>query len=250
VDDLLRQLDGRTVRRFDGRTTVLRTAGAEKRQVGMTRRQRFLSAIAHPQIAYLLLTLGMLGLTVELWNPGGILPGVAGGVCLLLAFFALQILPVNATGLLLIAFGIGLLLLELKMPSFGILGIGGVVSLVMGSVMTTRSIPDIRVNLAMVVPAALGLAAVMLLLGRLALKAQRQQAVTGAEGLVGRLGHTRTAVGPDTPGHVSVHGEIWQAVSHVGVAAGEPVRITAVRGLTLEVEPAGAAPQGGYEWKA
>ena len=148
VPDLLRKLDGRTVRRFDGMTVDVRTANAIIQTVEMSRRQRFLSAIAHPQIAYLLLTLGILGLTVEFWNPGAIVPGVAGGVCLLLAFFALQILPVNTTGVLLVVFGLALLLLELKVPSFGALGIGGTVSLVIGSVMMTRTVPGVERSLA------------------------------------------------------------------------------------------------------
>ena len=108
--------------------------GAAREQVEMTRRQRFLSAIAHPQIAYLLFTLGMLGLTVELWNPGSVLPGVVGGVCLLLAFLAFQVLPIDIAGLLLIVFGIGLLVLEIKIPSFGALGVGGAISLILGSI--------------------------------------------------------------------------------------------------------------------
>ena len=165
VTDLLQQLDGRTVRRFDGRTINVRTANAVIRTVEMSRRQRFLSAIAHPQIAYLLLTLGILGLTVEFWNPGAIVPGVAGGICLLLAFFALQILPVNTTGVLLVGLGLALLLLELKVPSFGALGIGGTVSLVIGSVMMTRTVPGITVPLAFVVPAALSVAGILVVPG-------------------------------------------------------------------------------------
>ena len=124
----------------------------------MSRRQRFLGAIAHPQIAYLLLTLGILGLTVELWNPGAVLPGVAGGLSLLLAFFAFQVLPVNAAGLLLILFGIGLLVLELKVPSFGALGVGGAISLFFGSVLMTRGVPGVQVGLGAIVPAVLVLA--------------------------------------------------------------------------------------------
>ena len=181
LDDLLRQLDGRTIKRFDGRTTTLRTTNAEIRRIEMTRRQRFLGAIAHPQIAYLLLTLGMLGLTIELWNPGAILPGVAGGLCLLLAFFAFQILPVNTTGLLLILFGLALLILELKVPSFGVLGVGGTVSLVIGSIMMTRDVPA-SVGLGIIVPAALAVAAIVLFLGRLALQAQRQRRSPASKG--------------------------------------------------------------------
>jgi membrane-bound serine protease (ClpP class) len=240
VDDVLRQLDGRTIKRFDGRTATLHTANAEIRRVEMTRRQRFLSAIAHPQIAYLLLTLGMLGLTVELWNPGAILPGVAGGVCLLLAFFALQILPVNTIGLLLVLFGVGLLVLELKVPSFGVLGIGGAISLVVGSIMLTGNVPGVNVNLRVIIPAALAFAAIFLFLGRLALTAQRRPPVSGAEGLIGAEGRAREPFAPDAPGYVDVHGELWRAQSRQPVGERQPVRVVAVNGLTLIVEPSGA----------
>jgi membrane-bound serine protease (ClpP class) len=241
TDDLLRQLDGKTIKRFDGRPATLHTANAEVRRIEMSRRQQFLGAIAHPQIAYMLLTLGMLGLTIELWSPGAILPGVAGGLCLLLAFFAFQILPVNTIGLLLILFGLALLILELKIPSFGALGIGGTVSLVIGSIMLTRDvIPGVPVGLGFIVPAALGISAITLFLGRLALRAQRQQSVTGIEGMIGAGGRARTDIGPDAAGQVDIHGEIWRAQSATHIAAGQPVRVTAVNGLTLSVEAAGA----------
>jgi membrane-bound serine protease (ClpP class) len=241
VDDLLRRLDGRTIRRFDGRTATIETTNIEVVRIDMTRRQRFLSAIAHPQIAYLLLTLGALGLTIELWNPGAILPGVVGGLSLLLAFFALQILPVNATGLLLILFGLALLVLELKVPSFGVLGIGGTVSLLVGSIMLTRDIPGLpglTVSLRVVVPVVLGLAAVFLFLGRLAFASQARRPTTGVEGMVGEQGHARTAIAPDAPGQVDVHGEIWRACSREPLPAGARVRVVEVNGLTLLVEPA------------
>jgi len=244
VDDLLRQLDGRTIRRFDGRTMTIDTSEAEIVRVDMTRRQRLLSAIAHPQIAYLLLTLGALGLTIELWNPGAIVPGVVGGLSLLLAFFALQILPVDTTGLLLILFGIGLLIVELKVPSFGVLGIGGIVSLLVGSIMLTREIPGLpgmTVSLTVVVPVVLGLGAIFLFLGRLALKAQAQLPATGAEGMVGEEGCARTPIAPNVPGQVDVHGEIWRAFSHEPLPAGARVRVVEVNGLTLLVEPVASA---------
>lgn len=247
VPDLLRKLDGRTVRRFDGRTASVRTAGAVIHTVEMSRRQQFLSAIAHPQIAYLLLTLGILGLTVEFWNPGAIAPGVAGGVCLLLAFFALQVLPVNTTGVLLVVFGLALLLLELKVPSFGALGIGGTLSLVIGSVMMTRTVPGVSVPLRFIVPVALSVAGILLFLGRLAIQAQRQRPVTGADSLIGLQGRVRTPVIPGATGQIDVRGEIWRAESAVSLSAGDPVRVTAVNGLTLLVEPAGAAMRQGAD---
>jgi membrane-bound serine protease (ClpP class) len=237
VDDLLRQLDGRTIRRFDGRTATLETTDIVVERSEMTRRQHFLSAIAHPQIAYLFLTLGMLGLTVELWNPGAIFPGVAGAVCLLLAFFAFQVLPVNTIGLLLLLLGMALLVLELKVPSVGALGIGGTISLLVGSLMLTREVPGVRVGYGVIVPAVLTLAAIVLFLGRLGLAAQRLKATTGAEGLVGERGSTLTAIGPEAPGQVRVHGEIWRATSPVALDRGRTVRVTKVDGLTLVVEP-------------
>ena len=237
VSDVLRQLNGRTIRRFSGQERTLHTDGIEITNVEMTRRQRFLSAIAHPQIAYLLMTLGVLGLTVELWTPGAILPGVVGGLALLLAFFAFQVLTVNATGLLLILFGLTLLLLELKVPSFGALGVGGTVSLVLGSVMLTNSVPGVQVGLGVILAVVLPLAGVLIVLGRLALAAHRVPPATGIESLVGVDARVLTPISLDAAGQVRVHGEIWRATSTHQLPAGTGVRIAAVTGLTLRVEP-------------
>lgn len=244
VDALLAQIDGKRITRFDGRVVTLATRGAEIEHLEMTARQRLLSAIAHPQIAYLLLTLGMLGLTVELWNPGAIVPGVAGGLCLLLAFFAFQILPVNTIGLLLLVFGVALLILELKVPSFGVLGIGGTVSLLIGSLMLTREVPGVRVGLGVIVPAVLAVAAIVLVLGRLALNAQRTPPTTGVEALIGQHGRTLTVITPGDTGQVGVRGEIWRAASRDPIAAGVLVRVTSVDGLTMVVEPVPADSGG------
>jgi membrane-bound serine protease (ClpP class) len=236
IDDLLAKLDGRSITRFDGREVTLETSDSVIERMEMSRRQQLLSAIAHPQIAYLLLSLGMLGLVVELWNPGAIFPGVVGGICLLLAFFAFQVLPVNVAGILLIVLGIGLLVLEATVPSFGVLGIGGVISLVVGAVMVTSEVPGVSVNYQFIVPVAIATGGVALFLGRLAMQAQKQKAVTGAEGLVGQRGHALTALGPEQFGQVSVHGEIWRALSTEPVVAGARIRVTALDGLTLTVE--------------
>jgi membrane-bound serine protease (ClpP class) len=237
INDLLAKLDGRRVKRFDGREITLDTKDAPIERMEMSRRQQLLSAIAHPQIAYLLLSLGMLGLVVELWNPGAIFPGVVGGICLLLAFFAFQVLPVNVAGILLIVLGIGLLVLEATAPSFGVLGIGGIVSLVAGAVLVTSEVPGVTVDYRLIVPAAIATGGVALLLGRLAMQAQAQKAVTGAEGLVGERGYALSPLGLDVFGQVSVHGEIWRAQSSNPVGQGTRVRVTAVDGLTLTVEP-------------
>lgn len=245
VDELVRQLEGRDITRFSGAKATIRTAGGTRASLKMTRRQRFLGAIADPQIAYLLFSLGLLGLTVELWNPGSVLPGVVGGVCLLLAFLAFSILPVNVAGLLLIGLGIGLLLLEIKLPSFGVLGVGGAVSLVLGSVVLMGDTPELRVGLALVVPMMLAFAAIFLFLGRLAVASQRRVSVTGAEGLIGLEGRAMSAVSDQPGGQVFVRGEIWSATSGTPLAAGAPVRVVAIRGLTLTVEPRPSVPQEG-----
>lgn len=244
VGELLRQLDGRTVTRFDGRTTTLETTGIQTRRVEMSARQQFLSGIANPQIASILLTLGMLGLTIELWNPGGLVPGVLGGLCLLLAFFAFQIVPLSAAGLLLILFGVGLLVAELLVPSFGILGIGGIISFVVGSVILTNEVPGLSVEYRLLLPPLIAATALFIFLGRLALASQRRPAVSGAEGMIGAEGRTRDALVPDTEGMISVHGELWRATSPVVIQAGQPVRVVGRNGLTLRVKPTGTV--GGH----
>jgi membrane-bound serine protease (ClpP class) len=244
VDDLLRHLNGRAIKRFDGRSTMVRTQNIEIRRVAMTRRERFLSMIANPEIAYLLMTLGMIGLTVELWNPGAVLPGVAGGLSLLLAFFALQILPLNTTGILLMLFGVGLLVLELKVPS-GVLGVGGTIALIVGAVMMTGTVPGVDVGLGFIVPVAVGFAAIFLFLGRLALASHRRPAVTGKAGLIGIEGTARDIISPDAPGYVHVRGELWRATSRAPVTPGQRVRVLDLNGLTLMVEPVTASTREG-----
>jgi membrane-bound serine protease (ClpP class) len=178
--ELASKLDGRRVARFDGRTETIRTAGATVERLEMTRSQRILSALAHPQIAYLLLTLGMLGLTVEFWSPGAVFPGVAGAICLLLAFFAFQVLPVNYAGVALIMLGVMLLVLEVKVTSFGVLAIGGMVSLVLGSMILIDSpLPALQIGLRFIVPITLAISVIVLFLvgSRFARRSWRQSPV-------------------------------------------------------------------------
>jgi membrane-bound serine protease (ClpP class) len=238
VPDLLRKVDGRTIARFDGRTETLHTANATTRPIEMTWPQKILSGLAHPQVAYLLLTLGTLGLTIELWSPGAILPGVAGGICLLLAFFAFQVLPVSYAGVMLILFGLALLILEVKVTSFGLLGVGGVISLFLGSIMLIDSpLPELQIGLRLIVPVTVGLSAVLLFLVNLAVRAQRTPAVTGASGMLGELGEAITPIESGGLGSVRTHGEIWTATAAQPIAAGALVRVTDVRGLRLTVTP-------------
>lgn len=235
LPDLLRKLDGREIARFDGSKIVLHTSGARIESIDMTWRQRLLSAIAHPEVAYILFTLGTLGLTIELWSPGAVLPGVAGGLCLLLAFFAFSILPINYAGLLLIVFGLMLLMLEVKFTSYGLLGVGGVVSLVLGSLMLIdASAPDLRLSLSFILPIALGASAIILFLVNLAVKAQRGRTVTGSAGMIGEVGRAVSEVTRES-GQVIAHGEIWAARSDTPIPAGTPVQVLAIHGLTLQV---------------
>ena len=202
----------------------------------MTWAQRVLSAVAHPQVAYLLLTLGMLGLTVEFWNPGAIFPGVAGGICLLLAFFALQVLPISYAGVLLIVLGLVLLILEVKVTSFGVLAVGGVASLFFGSLMLIDSpLPEMQIGLRLIVPITLSLSAIILFLVQLAIKAQKQRPVTGTAGMLDEIGRALTSIDPGATGRVQTHGEIWTATADEPIAPGERVQVVAVKGLLLTV---------------
>ena len=238
LPDLLKKLDGRTITRFDGRSQTLRTAGAGPRSVEMTWAQRILSAVAHPQIAYLLLMLGTLGLTVEMWNPGAIFPGVVGGICLLLAFFAFQVLPVSYAGVLLIVFGLVLLILEVKVTSFGLLGIGGVLSMFFGSMLLMDSpLPELQVGLRLIVPVTLGASALILFLVGLAVRAQKLPTATGEEGMIGSVAKALTPIEPGRTGRVNTRGEIWTATADEPIPPGDTVRVTGLEGLVLAVRP-------------
>jgi membrane-bound serine protease (ClpP class) len=238
VPDLVRKLDGRTITRFDGRTETLHTAGASTTFVPMTWAQRVLSAVAHPQVAYLLLTLGTLGLTIELWSPGAILPGVAGGICLLLAFFAFQVLPVSYAGVLLIFFGLALLVLEVKVASFGVLAVGGIVSLLFGSMMLIDSpLPEMQVGLRLIIPITLGISVVLLFLVRLAVRSQQAPPATGTSAMIGKDGYVLITIEPGGTGKVRTHGEIWTATADERIEAGTTVQITGINGLVLRVKP-------------
>ena len=236
LEDLLVQLDGRNLSRFNGESTLVHTAGARIEFLEMTWRQNVLSAIARPEIAYLLFSLGTLGLTIELWSPGTIVPGIVGGLCLLLAFFAFQILPVNIAGVLLIVFGLTLLALEMVSTSFGLLAAGGIVSLMFGSLILIDSpMPELQVGLNFIIPVTLALTTIMLLLARLVVRVQRERSVTGSSGMLNKVGRTLTAIEPGRTGKVSARGEIWTATAEESISTGETITVVDVTGLTLIV---------------
>jgi membrane-bound serine protease (ClpP class) len=233
LPELLRAIDGRTVRKGN-QGIVLRTAGASVREVELPSLRKVLAFVADPNIAYILLVLGGLGLYFELMNPGAILPGVVGGICLILAFFALSVLPVNVAGLALILLALLFFIAEIKVVSHGLLAVGGVISLVLGSLMLFKTADAmLQVSLQLIASLVVFTVAVVGLMLFLAARAQREPVRTGAEGLLSERGKARTALAPR--GKVFVHGELWDAVAAEPVAVGETVEITAVRNLTLEV---------------
>ncbi len=237
VADLLVKIDGRTVKTVKGSVT-LRTADAPIKKMEIGFRDKFLNLITDPNIAYILMMIGMLGLFFELSNPGVILPGVLGGISLILAFFAFQTLPINYAGLLLIIFGVILLIAEIKIASHGVLTIGGIVSMILGSLMLFDAPEaDLRVSWWVIVPTVGTTAAVFAFAVGAGLRALYQKPSTGYAGLIGETGVARSPLTPE--GQVFVQGALWRAVAEDGaVAEGDQVKVTAVNGLTLRVTKA------------
>lgn len=232
---LLAALDGIKLTTLAGEKT-LRTVGASTVPYEMSLRHKILDFISNPNVAYILMLLGFYGLFFELTNPGAIFPGVIGGICLILGFYAFQTLPVNYAGLLLILIGIILFILEVKVVSYGMLTVGGIASLVLGSLMLFDSpVPFLKLSVPLIISSALLTAAFFAVTFRLAYRASKRRPATGAEGLVGREGTARTEVTP-RGGMVFVHGELWSAVADEPVGRGERVRVEAVRGLTVKVK--------------
>jgi membrane-bound serine protease (ClpP class) len=242
IPDLLAKVDGRTVKTAKG-TATLATKTAVARPIEIGFRDRFLHIITDPNVAYVLMMLGTLGLLFELSNPGAILPGVIGGISLILAFFAFQSLPINFAGVLLILFAIVLFIAEVKVASHGVLGIGGIVALALGSLMLYDA-PEagFRVSWQVIIPTVALTAAIFLLTLTAGVRALTRRPQLGAEALVGATG---TAYGPLGPaGQVKLQGEIWRAVADRPVPDGAPVRVVSVDGLTVRVVT-DAGPEGG-----
>jgi len=238
VPDLLEKVDGRTVKTVKGPVT-LATKGVQAKAIEIGFRDRFLNVITDPNVAYVLMMLGMLGLFFELSNPGVILPGVIGGISLILAFFAFQSLPINYAGLLLIAFGIVLLIAEIKIVSHGVLAIGGIIAMALGSMMLFDAPEmDLRVAWSAIIPMVGATALLFLFVVSTALRTLKSPAVIGTPALVGQTGIARGPLSPT--GQVMIHGELWQAVIRCApVEEGARVRVVDVNGLTLTVEKAG-----------
>ncbi len=236
LDSLLSVLDGKEID-LDDQTYVLHTKDAEIITVAMNWRFRILDKISDPNIAYILMLLGIYGVIFELSNPGSILPGIIGVIFLILAFFAMQTLPINYAGVMLILFALVLFLLEIKVPSFGLLTIGGVVSMLLGSLMLFDSPePFFKLSLSVILPAVGATAAFFLFAIGMALRAQRKKPKSGAEGIIGEKGVAIEKLNPE--GRVKVHGEIWNAMSDTPIKPREKVKVSEVlEGLMLKVEP-------------
>jgi len=233
LDDLLTALHGREVTTARGRV-VLHTRAVEIVRIDMSLRDKVLKVISDPTVAYLLLMLGLAGLYFELSTPGAILPGVLGGICLILAFYAFQTLPINYAGLLLILLAVVLFLAEVKVASHGLLAAGGIAAMILGSLMLIkRSEPFMRISIAAILATTAVMAAFFIFIVMVGLKAQRQKAMTGAEALVGQVATVRTPLHPE--GSVFIEGELWSARCEEGAEPGERVRVKAVKGLRLLV---------------
>ncbi len=243
IPELLRKIDGRRVKLANGER-VLAAAGLSIERVEPDWRTRVLAVLTNPNIAYLLLLVGVYGLLLEGYNPGAILPGVVGAVSLLLGLYALQILPVNYAGLALMALGVALIVAEAFAPSFGVLGLGGIAAFVVGSIilLDTR-VPGFGVARSLIAGLALTGALAFLATGTFVLRSRRTRVVTGVEQL---LHETAVALEDfERTGFVQIRGEIWRAVANVPVRKGQQLRITRVTGLTLDVVPAGEPLAGG-----
>jgi len=238
LPQLLTDIDGREVER-GGEQVALATEGAVIRRLEPTPVQHFLALLAEPNIAYLLLSIGSIGIMVEIYNPGAVFPGVIGAICLILGFFALSVLPVNVAGLALLFLALIFFIAEVKVTSYGLLTVAGVVSLVIGSLMLFRSAdPALRVSIEVIATAAVMTIAVVMFLMFQVIRAHRTQVRTGVEGMIHERGRVQSDLAPT--GKVFVHGEIWDAVSETPLVRGQPVEVVAVEGMWLRVRPIGS----------
>ncbi|MGE5318966.1 MAG: NfeD family protein [Hyphomicrobiaceae bacterium] len=235
LDDLLRQLNGRRIRLND-RTVTLDTSHATIERVMPDWRSRLLTVIGDPSIAYILMLLGIYGLIYEFANPGMLLPGVVGGICLLLGLFAMQVMPINYAGLALMLLGFVFMIAEAFVPSFGALGLGGIAAFIIGSVMLINTdLPGYGLPWTLIIPVAMASALFSFFVASLALRARRRPVVTGAEEMIGATGETLEDI--EFEGWARVHSERWRVRSKVPLPRGSPIRVRARHDLILDVEP-------------
>jgi membrane-bound serine protease (ClpP class) len=245
VDDLLAKLNGRPITRFDGSTTQLALTSPTIQPIEMTPREKFLARIVEPDVFFILLIVGVLGLYTEFTHPGMFAPGVIGGIALLLALYAMLSLPVSLVGILLIALALAFFVLEAKYPTHGVLGVGGVIAMVLGALMLVRSPwTGMGVSLSAALGVAIPFAVIVIVLARFVLRSRAWKQATGKEEMLGEEGEVVEPIGaaPAT-GLVRVHGELWRAASQSGesIPKGARARVKRVDGLTVQVEPVAPA---------
>jgi membrane-bound serine protease (ClpP class) len=234
--DLIKQLNGRSVQ-IDGQNIILKTDDAQPSYIAMNKRQRLFNILANPDIAYILLILGFYGMLYEITHPGVVMPGVFGAIFMILAFYSMQTLPVNYAGLALVFIGLGLLVGEIFTPGIGALAAGGIISLIIGSLLLFESVdPVMRVSLDVVISFAVIAAALTFILLKLIWKSKRSKVLTGKEGLLNETGEATAHFHKDGRGKVDIHGELWNAESDDAIAKGDTVRVVKVQGLTLTVK--------------
>jgi membrane-bound serine protease (ClpP class) len=238
LDELLKGIDGLEVQTSKGKITIS-TKDAVIEEIGFTKREQFLNILIEPNIAYLLLTLGFLGLIFEVTHPGFGFPGIAGIICILLSFYALSVLPVNYAGLALIILGIIFFVVEALTPTFGMFTLGGVISFFLGSIMLFNQPQFIKVSLKIILPLVITLAGFSLFILSKAIATMRQKPRTGKESLIGEKAFALTNIKADKPGQVSLHGEIWKAQAQQEIKKGETVIVTDINGLIVTVQRKG-----------
>jgi membrane-bound serine protease (ClpP class) len=237
-DDLLRQLNGREITRFDGSKVKLALASPVRIPFELSARQKFLSRIVQPDVFFILLILGVLGLYTEFTHPGVIAPGVVGGICMVLALYAMHILPVNLAGVFLILLALALFILEAKFTSHGVLAAGGIISMLLGAMFLIRSpLTPGGVSLGVALAVTLPFAVLTVFLMRLVLRSRSWKNQTGREEMIGAQGTVVTELPVGSEGMIRIHGELWRAISNQPVPEGKPVRVVKMDGLKLYVEP-------------
>lgn len=235
IHELLALIDGKEVRLLDNTKIILKTKNARIQEIPMTFRQRLLNVLANPNLAYILMILGFYGLLYEFTHPGIGFPGIAGVIALILAFYSMQTLPTNYAGVALIILAILLFIAEAWVPSFGLLTLGGITSMILGSLILFDSPADyMRVSLSVIIPLALTTAGITFFLVRLVVKSQRKRSITGVEGMIGEIGETNGII--DGKGKVHIHGELWDAKADEQIGDKEKVRVLAVQGMILKIQ--------------
>jgi membrane-bound serine protease (ClpP class) len=241
-DDLFKQLQGKQVKRFNGETITLNLVGEPVRPFGMTLKQHILAYLMDPNVAFILLAVGALALYAEFNHPGAVVPGTVGIVFILVAVFALNLLPTRFAAVVLIFASFILFALEAKFAAHGVLAIGGIVTLTLGGLLLVDApIPEMRVHLLTALAVSIPLGLITVFLMSIALKARANKVVTGVQGLIGEIGLTQSALSPQ--GKVFVHGELWDAIASANVPAGQRVVVRQVKGLQLSVDPAPSTHQ-------